>query len=117
MSCPNAPIDFPLFSITVSFHLKSTSAFMHSVLPNKNNVGRRVPTHPAHLLSSSAHCPFSLSPCYLFQTRCDILECTFGLINSWCSASQFLLALPQTATNWQLLLLSLFIICKPLVVM
>ncbi|VUZ54807.1 unnamed protein product [Hymenolepis diminuta] len=42
----------------------------------------------------------SLSLCYLFQTRCGFLEYIFGLLNSWCSASQLLLALTQTATNW-----------------
>ncbi|VUZ51629.1 unnamed protein product [Hymenolepis diminuta] len=30
LACLNAPIDFPLFSITVSFHLKSTSTLMLS---------------------------------------------------------------------------------------
>ncbi|VUZ43949.1 unnamed protein product [Hymenolepis diminuta] len=62
---------------------------------------------PLHLLSSSA-CR-SLSLCYSFQTRCGFLENIFGLINPWYSASQSLLALTQTATNWRLLLLSLFV--------
>ncbi|VUZ39317.1 unnamed protein product, partial [Hymenolepis diminuta] len=34
------------------------------------------------------------------KTRCDFLEYIFGLINSWCSASQLPLALTLTATNW-----------------
>ncbi|VUZ51633.1 unnamed protein product [Hymenolepis diminuta] len=57
------------------------------------------PTLPAHLLSSSAHSPFYLSLCHLFQTRCDF-EYIFDLINSWCSALQLLLTPSQTATNW-----------------
>ncbi|VUZ40372.1 unnamed protein product, partial [Hymenolepis diminuta] len=36
----------------------------------------------------------------LSVTRCDFLEYAFGLLNSWCSVSQLLLALTQTATNW-----------------
>ncbi|VUZ44375.1 unnamed protein product [Hymenolepis diminuta] len=49
--------------------------------------------------------PTLLSP-PLSVTRCGFLEYIFGLLNSWCSASQLLLALTQTATNWWLLLLS-----------
>ncbi|VUZ47284.1 unnamed protein product, partial [Hymenolepis diminuta] len=49
-------------------------------------------------LSSLLSLYISLS--HSFQTRCGSLECTFGLFNSWCSASQLLLALTQTATNW-----------------
>ncbi|VUZ51577.1 unnamed protein product [Hymenolepis diminuta] len=41
----------------------------------------------------------SLPPSYSFQTHCGFLEYVFGLLNSWRSASQFLLALTQTATN------------------
>ncbi|VUZ43871.1 unnamed protein product [Hymenolepis diminuta] len=52
-----------------------------------------LPLHAALSLS------LSLSLCYFFQTRCDFLEYIFGLINSWCSISQWLLALTQTATN------------------
>ncbi|VUZ50383.1 unnamed protein product, partial [Hymenolepis diminuta] len=48
----------------------------------------------------------------LSVTHSGFLEYVFGLFNSWCSASQLLLALTQTATNW----LSLFVSCKPLVV-
>ncbi|VUZ52504.1 unnamed protein product [Hymenolepis diminuta] len=33
------------------------------------------------------------------QTRCGFLEYIFGLINSWCSASQLSSTLTQTATN------------------
>ncbi|VUZ40885.1 unnamed protein product [Hymenolepis diminuta] len=76
----------------------------------------RTSTRPVHLLTSSGRFSLSLSLCYSFQTRCGFLEYIFGLINSWCSALQLLLALTQTATNWLLLLLSLFVSCKPLVV-
>ncbi|VUZ53176.1 unnamed protein product, partial [Hymenolepis diminuta] len=34
-----------------------------------------------------------------FNSRCGFLEYIFGLINSWCSTSQLLLALIQTTTN------------------
>ncbi|VUZ56154.1 unnamed protein product [Hymenolepis diminuta] len=40
----------------------------------------------------------SLSP-PLSVTCCVYLEYIFDLLNSWCSASQLLLALTQTATN------------------
>ncbi|VUZ49253.1 unnamed protein product, partial [Hymenolepis diminuta] len=44
------------------------------------------------------------TPLYLSLTRfnlcCSFLEYIFGQINSWCPASQLLLALTQTATNW-----------------
>ncbi|VUZ51392.1 unnamed protein product [Hymenolepis diminuta] len=43
--------------------------------------------------------PLSLSLRHSFQTRCGFLEYIFGLINSWCSASQLLLVLTQTATT------------------
>ncbi|VUZ39690.1 unnamed protein product [Hymenolepis diminuta] len=67
------------------------------------------PTRPVHLLSSSARCtlplslllpPLSPSLCYSFQARSGFLEYIFGLLNSWYSASQLLLAPTQTATNW-----------------
>ncbi|VUZ56468.1 unnamed protein product, partial [Hymenolepis diminuta] len=56
------------------------------------------PTLPAHLLSAAVRSPLSL--CHPFQIRRGSLEYIFGLINSWYSASQLLLALTQTATNW-----------------
>ncbi|VUZ45934.1 unnamed protein product [Hymenolepis diminuta] len=43
---------------------------------------------------------YTSSRCSLSVTRCGFLEYIFGLLNSWCSASQLLLALTQTATNW-----------------
>ncbi|VUZ54704.1 unnamed protein product, partial [Hymenolepis diminuta] len=46
---------------------------------------------------TGSYAAFSLP---LSVTRCDFLEYIFGLLNSWCSASQLLLALTQTATNW-----------------
>ncbi|VUZ51971.1 unnamed protein product, partial [Hymenolepis diminuta] len=48
---------------------------------------------------SSARCSLSLSS-LLSVTRGGFLEYIFGLLNSWYSASQLLLALTQTATNW-----------------
>ncbi|VUZ44472.1 unnamed protein product [Hymenolepis diminuta] len=36
----------------------------------------------------------------LSVTHCGFLDYMFGLLNSWCSASQLLLAFTQTATNW-----------------
>ncbi|VUZ49315.1 unnamed protein product, partial [Hymenolepis diminuta] len=51
------------------------------------------------LLISSLPQRDSLSP-PLSVTRCGFLEYIFGLLNSRCSVSQFLLALTQTATNW-----------------
>ncbi|VUZ46728.1 unnamed protein product, partial [Hymenolepis diminuta] len=42
------------------------------------------------------HAPLPIS---LFQT-CGCLDYIFGLINSWRSALQLLLALAQTATKW-----------------
>ncbi|VUZ49560.1 unnamed protein product, partial [Hymenolepis diminuta] len=62
------------------------------------------PTLPVHLLTSSARSPLYLPLCHSFQTRCGFLEYIFGLINSWCSVLQLLLALTQTATNRSLLL-------------
>ncbi|VUZ49245.1 unnamed protein product, partial [Hymenolepis diminuta] len=35
-----------------------------------------------------------------FNLCCSFLEYIFGQINSWSPASQVLLALTQTATNW-----------------
>ncbi|VUZ47711.1 unnamed protein product [Hymenolepis diminuta] len=50
-------------------------------------------------LTQRAALPFSLS-LSLSVTHCGFIEYMFGLLNSWCSASQLLLALAQTATNW-----------------
>ncbi|VUZ40739.1 unnamed protein product [Hymenolepis diminuta] len=119
---------FPSFSITTSLHLKSTSALMLSSGLTQATHKRKqaififhtrtthacqlpVPTLPAHLLSSSARPPLSLSLslCHSFQTRCYFFEYIFGPINSWCSASQLFLALTQTGAIWRLLLLLLFV--------
>ncbi|VUZ49199.1 unnamed protein product [Hymenolepis diminuta] len=51
------------------------------------------------IASLPQHFPLSLSLCHSFQTRC-FLEYIFGLINSWCSALQLVLAIAQTAINW-----------------
>ncbi|VUZ53537.1 unnamed protein product [Hymenolepis diminuta] len=63
---------FPLFSITASFHIKGTSALMPwrgltqvtPCYPDNYNThwSGRTPTRPVHLLSSSARCSPSL--CY-----------------------------------------------------
>ncbi|VUZ41774.1 unnamed protein product [Hymenolepis diminuta] len=58
-----------------------------------------LPQHAALPLSLPLSPPLSV-------THCGFLEYMFGLLNSWCSASQLLLALTQTATNWSLLLSS-----------
>ncbi|KAM3180276.1 hypothetical protein ACTXT7_016600, partial [Hymenolepis weldensis] len=58
-----------------------------------------VPTLPVHLLYSSARSPLRLS-LTRFNPHCGFLEYSLGLINSWCSVLQLLLALTQTATNW-----------------
>ncbi|VUZ40354.1 unnamed protein product, partial [Hymenolepis diminuta] len=58
---------------------------------------------PFLLISSlPQHAPLSISLflCHSLQTRCGFHEYIFGLINSWCSAPQLLLALTQTAANW-----------------
>ncbi|VDL59219.1 unnamed protein product [Hymenolepis diminuta] len=51
--------------------------------------------HVLFISSLSQHAVLPLS-----VTHCGFLEYMFGLLNSWCSASQLLLALTQTATNW-----------------
>ncbi|VUZ43556.1 unnamed protein product [Hymenolepis diminuta] len=48
-------------------------------------------------LPQHAALPLSLP---LSVTHCGFLEYIFGLLNSWCSASQLLLAVTQTATKW-----------------
>ncbi|VUZ45003.1 unnamed protein product [Hymenolepis diminuta] len=47
-------------------------------------------------LPQHAALPLSLP---LSVTHCGSLEYIFGQLNSWCSASQLLLALTQAATN------------------
>ncbi|VUZ50205.1 unnamed protein product [Hymenolepis diminuta] len=102
---------FPLFSITVSFHLKSTSGLMiwcgltqvtHIKLPlffQTRHTGQCGLLHVQFISSLPQHAALPLS-LPLSVTRCGFLEYMFGLLNSWCSASQLLLALTQTATNW-----------------
>ncbi|VUZ57529.1 unnamed protein product, partial [Hymenolepis diminuta] len=68
--------------------------------PGNNNThwSVRTPARPVHLLFSSARCFPSLPlPLLLIVAS---LNTFFGLLNTWCSASQLLLALTQTATNW-----------------
>ncbi|VUZ44667.1 unnamed protein product [Hymenolepis diminuta] len=97
LSCLNTPIDFPL-SITSSFRLKIDSykaifAF-HSVTMHACQLP--APTFPAHLLLPSLSPSLSLASIF---NRCGFLEYMFGLLNSWCPASQLLSVLTQTATK------------------
>ncbi|VUZ42298.1 unnamed protein product, partial [Hymenolepis diminuta] len=57
----------------------------------------RVPTLPIHLLSSSTRSPISLTLASILILAS--LNTFFGLINSWCSALQLVLAFTQTAAN------------------
>ncbi|KAM3177689.1 hypothetical protein ACTXT7_004021 [Hymenolepis weldensis] len=54
------------------------------------------------IASLPQHAPLSLSLSLThFNPRCGSLVYIFGLIDSWCSAPRLLLALTQTATNWE----------------
>ncbi|VUZ42486.1 unnamed protein product [Hymenolepis diminuta] len=108
LPCLDAPIDFPSFLITASFHIKSTSALMLSR-------GLTQVTHIKLSLFSTQeqntlvtygllcfllisyllqHAPLSTSLSVTrINIRCGSLEYIFGLINSCCSASQLLLAI------------------------
>ncbi|VUZ51297.1 unnamed protein product [Hymenolepis diminuta] len=109
LTCLNASIDFPSFYNLLASHKKHITAHalawpypsdLHKatlVFPDNKHWSVRTPTRPVHLLSSSARSPLSLP---LSVTHCGFLEYIFGQLNSWCSASQLLLALTQTATNW-----------------
>ncbi|VUZ51794.1 unnamed protein product [Hymenolepis diminuta] len=102
---------FPLFSITASLHIKSTSALMiwrglsqvtHIKLLlffQTKHAGQCGLLHVLFISSLPQHAALSLS-LPLSVTHYGFLECIFGLLNSWCSASQLLSALTQTATNW-----------------
>ncbi|VUZ49971.1 unnamed protein product [Hymenolepis diminuta] len=92
---------FPLFSITASLHIKSTSTLLlWRGLTQTTPTGQCGLLHVLFISSLPQHAapPLSLP---LSVTHCGFLEYIFGLLNSWCSASQLLLALTQTATNWQ----------------
>ncbi|VUZ49896.1 unnamed protein product [Hymenolepis diminuta] len=102
---------FPLFSITASLHIKGTSALMlwsgltqvtHIKLLlflQTTHTGQCGLPHVLFISSLSQHAALPLS-LPLSVTHCGFLEYMFGLLNSWCSASQLSLALTQTATNW-----------------
>ncbi|VUZ43225.1 unnamed protein product [Hymenolepis diminuta] len=100
---------FPLFSITASLHIKGTSALMlWCDLTQVTHIKLPLFFQTAHtgqcgllqvLFISSLPTHTALSP-PLSVTHCGFLEYMFGILNSWCSASQLLLALTQTATNW-----------------
>ncbi|VUZ40435.1 unnamed protein product [Hymenolepis diminuta] len=97
-----------LFSVTVSLHIKGTSAVMlwrglslviHIKLPlfSKQHQRTSVSYGLRHILFISSLPQHAALP---LSVTCGSLDCIFGLINSWCSAPQFLLAITQTATNW-----------------
>ncbi|VUZ52302.1 unnamed protein product [Hymenolepis diminuta] len=98
---------FPLFSITASLHIKGTSVLMLwrglTQLPlffqTTTHTGQCGLLHVLFISSLPQHAALSLS-LPLSVTHCGFLEYIFGLLNSWCSVSQLLLALTQTATNW-----------------
>ncbi|VUZ56915.1 unnamed protein product [Hymenolepis diminuta] len=96
LPCLNAPIDFPLsHNCQVSLKKHICIHVLAHPYPNNNNAA---PTLPAHLLSFSECSSLYLS-LIRFNPRCGFLEYIFGLLNSWCSVSQLLLVLTQTATN------------------
>ncbi|VUZ53441.1 unnamed protein product [Hymenolepis diminuta] len=104
----------PSFSVTASLHLKSRSALMFSrVLTQVTHMRLSLfATQQRTLVSYRLlrflliyslphHAPLPLSfslSLSLSVTRLKLLY-IFGLINSWCPASQLLLALTQTARN------------------
>ncbi|VUZ56553.1 unnamed protein product [Hymenolepis diminuta] len=92
---------FPLFSITASFHIEGTSALMlwrGLTQIMTAHAGQHGLLHVLFISSLPQHAALPLS-LPLSVTHCGFLEYMFGLLNSWCSASQLLLALTQTATN------------------
>ncbi|VUZ50847.1 unnamed protein product [Hymenolepis diminuta] len=94
---------FPLFSLTALLHTKGTSALVLSCGLTQNNARWSDTDSYTSCSSPLFLCTLLslyVSLCYSFQTLCGFLEYIFGLYNSWCSASQLLLALTQTATNW-----------------
>ncbi|VUZ55080.1 unnamed protein product [Hymenolepis diminuta] len=103
LPCLNASIDFPPFHNTLASQRRHIC--VHALArpyPNKNNVRWSVTDSYAScssplFLSTLRSLPLSVT---LINTRCGSLEYIFGLINSWCSASQLLIALTQAATNW-----------------
>ncbi|VDL58736.1 unnamed protein product [Hymenolepis diminuta] len=96
---------FRLFSNTVSLRSKGPSALM--LWPGLTQVTHMKPAlcsvQQQHTLVSygllSTLLSLSLSS-LLSVTRGGFLEYIFGLLNSWYSVSQLLLALAQRAANW-----------------
>ncbi|VUZ48621.1 unnamed protein product [Hymenolepis diminuta] len=108
LTCLNASIDFPLFSITASLHVKGTSALMLGRgLTQVTHIKLLLfyqTTHTGqcgflHVLFISSLPQHAALPLPLSVSHWGFLEYMIGLLNSWCSASQLLLALTQTATN------------------
>ncbi|VUZ45372.1 unnamed protein product [Hymenolepis diminuta] len=69
------------------------------VFPDKKHTGQCGLLHVLFLSSLPQHAVLPLS-LPLSVTHCGFLEYIFGLLNSWCSASQLSLAFTQTATKW-----------------
>ncbi|VUZ40371.1 unnamed protein product [Hymenolepis diminuta] len=104
---------FSPLSITASLHIKGTSALKlwrgltqvtHIKLPlffqtQQHTLVSYGLRQILFISSLPQHASLSLPLCYSFQTRSDLLEYIFGQLNSWCSVSQLLLALTQTATK------------------
>ncbi|VUZ40219.1 unnamed protein product [Hymenolepis diminuta] len=93
---------FPLSSITASLQIKGTSTLMFwrdLSQTTTMHAGQYGLLHVLFISSLPQHAALPLS-LPLSVTRCGFLEYIFGLLNFWCSASQLLLALTQTATNW-----------------
>ncbi|VUZ39311.1 unnamed protein product [Hymenolepis diminuta] len=104
---------FPLSSITASLHIKRHICTHALAWPYPSDsykatlVLQTTTTHNdqcglLHVLSISLphHAALPLFSLSLSVTHCGFLKYIFGLLNSWCSASQLLLALTLTATNW-----------------
>ncbi|VUZ41591.1 unnamed protein product [Hymenolepis diminuta] len=91
---------FPLNSVAASLHIKGTSALkLWRGLTQTTHTGQSGLLHVLFIPSLPQHAALPLS-LPLSVTHWGFLEYIFGLLNSWCSASQLLLALTQTATNW-----------------
>ncbi|VUZ45416.1 unnamed protein product [Hymenolepis diminuta] len=88
---------FPSFTITASLHPSgSYPCFPHKNKARLSITGSYASCSSPLFLSATP----SLSLCHSFQTRCGFLQYIFGVINSWCFASQLLLGLTQTTTKW-----------------
>ncbi|VUZ50940.1 unnamed protein product [Hymenolepis diminuta] len=81
---------------------RGLSQVTHITLPlffQTTHTGQCGPLHIPFISSLPQHAALPLS-LPLSVTHCGFLEYMFGLLNSWCSVSQLLLALAQIAKNW-----------------